>query len=254
MSLRRDIVKFAGIYLADCLKGKTEEVVAELLRIPQPQAMYATAFIYLDLFNKNPKEADRFWSRISLACDLRPGKQRNSDLFGHVATALIKLGEDKSAISTYFYWDSRCWKAIRRHIESDDCVLIKLDKRYPIASHRGTGKSINLRRTHAYAPQYKEKERIDTHFHMDIEVTYERSDNEYVEDEVSYTYGLAVPIGLEDDIDETEFKKRFDKWVEEMRVKRVAEAKEEHLPKLEELVKQFPDDAKRILKELELDV
>jgi hypothetical protein len=141
-----------------------------------------------------------------------------SDIIAHMQ----KMGEMESARRKYFYFCSKLWKAIEKHITYEvDCVLI--EREADVVVHN-SGSSVSLKETHLYSGEWTHPEKglgvlvEATVFSMEIEVTFCPKDEQDRDDPSFYrkSYYLQPPIELERNFTE----KAFDKWIDGLKKER----------------------------------
>lgn len=151
----------------------------------------------------------------------------------------------------YFLCDSSLFKAIRNHIisadksESKDCAFFKFPAEKEIVWHRGTGASIRFKNITVHGDDYGKTPPTPCPFYtLELEVSYILSEDRTIDypPESDERYEIAVPIELERNFTET----GFSKWIDELREKRDKERHGKELQILEELIKKYPAEARKL--------
>lgn len=243
--MRQDIGKLIEHWSKGYVKGdvKQDAIVQGLASLPSNVAVYAAICVY-----KRLQETDGAYSSNLLNCLIdaaQASQQRISNVFGHINDQRLRVQALERDIGDYYYWDSRCFKAIKKHIETaKDCVLIdRLDLPFKPSKAHSPIKYVS-----STSWSDLDGHREVTDFRLDIEVQYvEDRDDCYSPKEITKKYEIYVPIELENDCTDKVFKERFEKFLSAAKKKRDQQLKDEILPEVEALVKKHPEMAKRIL-------
>lgn len=235
--------KFLEMIVALCKKGEIKDACNRLAM----EHSAATMRVLIDLLNSKHEWVAEF--EAEMLSRLQPnanGKKRFSNMLGNPLILLRRIAADREVVGRYYYHDSRCWRAIERHIEkSDPCVLIV---REPLPLHY----------TSAHGPCSLKPDGVYVHFDsfmkglftIEFTVRYRNTDEDLYEGREGFGkgYHLAVPMELEDDCTDREFDARFDKWLKAKTVEYKKErAATKDVKALKRLIEQNPEEARRIL-------
>lgn len=162
---------------------------------------------------------------------------------------MLAIEANKCGVIDHFHWNSPLWRAIRDHIESNECsIILKPDN---VMTYRGTGQAIRLIKTHTYHTEYKTDPKsgktitmVPDFFYMELEIEYydEDCDRTY---EKSFT--LKPPINLL-----TNFTKEgFDDWVKLQSIKTIEDARKNACEAISNILGKLPSElAKSVLNDL----
>lgn len=175
-------------------------------------------------------------------------KPRTSKLIGHPVAALKAISAMENDVRTYFYYDSRAWRAIHTQIATApahecfviDCLTDWNGEPVDIPFYRGTGAAITIKDVHSYGDQYpgsSVKPVPSTVFCITIEVDYVTEDGE----RTTRKYEIDVPTELEDDCTTDEFNARWNKWIDYLKAKRRATTGAAEIAELKRLAAKYPD-------------
>jgi len=137
-----------------------------------------------------------------------------------------------------FFYRSDIWRAIRDHIESDECCIII--KENPIICHRGTGQAISIGRCHTYGMQYSglasgfNKAFPAPVFSMEITITYWNDDYDR---EYEKTYNIQVPVELLTDFTVD----KFNEWIKIKSVEVLNKTRENLVNQIRQLFVNLPE-------------
>jgi len=162
---------------------------------------------------------------------------------------MLLKNENERKVRRFFYY-SEIWRAIRDHIESDECCIII--KENPIICHRGTGQAISVSDCYTYGAIYeKEPGTFKTKvvpapvFNMKVTITYW---NEDYDKEYEKEYSIQIPIELLTDftID------KFNEWVKVQKEKTLKDAHKNAFRNISEILTNLPIKLRKlILKDLQ---
>jgi hypothetical protein len=180
-----------------------------------------------------------FYEDLQQFFQMPESKSRTSELHGNIADFLYRLSEDDDMAGRYFYWDSRLWKAIRKHIATEKlCKLIEREP-FPILNSSAYY-GLNFRKVFRYV--------MEPYVGFVFSVSYydENEDREF-----SREYTLPVPldlVGLEYNCSDAQFTKRFNRWMDERYASIQQEQEKQDLPTLEALLKKYPKQARELIR------
>lgn len=132
----------------------------------------------------------------------------------NLATFLRSLSDGKQEVFKYFHYDSKFWKALKKHICEAPryACIIQLLAHHSIPSYRGTGPAISFRAAHigggdCSSGTWQESKR----YYLEFAITFVHKECDYMENPPTQekTYEILVPFDLE--INFTQGK--FDAWV-----------------------------------------
>ncbi len=244
--------QFYDMILGMCQKGQIKEAALELLTAHSSMMLR----FCLDVIGY---ATPRFQWAGELEKEVRQhlqtnqnGKKRYGHLLGNPLMLLSRISADEEAVKWHYYNDSRCWKAIQKHIEKTrPCVLIDLEPNRLHFTHHGP---CSLKHSYGHPGVTMHFDSYDVgRFSMDFTVSYlyDEDDDYHGEREgFGKEYHLAVPLELEDDCTDREFDERFVKWLKVMAVEQKKRLALKDVSELERLIKKNPDDARRLVAKL----
>lgn len=162
---------------------------------------------------------------------------------------MLAIEANKCSVRDHFHWNSPLWRAIRDHIESNECsIILKPDN---VMTYSGTGQAIRLVKTLTYHTEYKTDPSsgkmitlVPDFFYMELEIEYYDENHDCTYEK---SFILKPPINLL--INFT--KEGFDDWVKSQSIKTIEEARRNAYKDISNILGKLPPElAKSVLNDL----
>jgi len=165
----------------------------------------------------------------------------------NVVGKLKDIATFSEEVRQYYYFKSKLWKAIQKHIESKECVILRKRSDARLAYYRGTS-SVKLESV-KYRRNFNIDEPPTIYLEFKVKIDYCFGSTNYFEPDYSADTVETHRLYIDPDLETNFSEKAFEKWVEKQRKEHEEEEKGKIEYSILDIIRQFGEDAKAFLQD-----